>query len=261
MASFSFQMKSGGKGCALSHSRYVARQGYHAARGDLVLSGHGNLPAWTGGNPEVFWRAADEHERANGATYRELVIALPNELTGPPLLPLVSDLVHQLVGPRSYQYAVHSPRSSLQGEQNLHMHLMYSDRMSDGYERSPEQTFARFNAVYPWQGGCRKMSGGRTRMQVRDDLIAMRKLAADIQNAHLARQGYVVRVDHRSLREQGRLRAPERHLGPGRVRRMSGTERAEYTATRDSGWPKPRADSPGEAHSRPHESDGRPWGG
>ncbi|MCP1582068.1 hypothetical protein J2S80_000063 [Pseudoxanthomonas mexicana] len=92
-------------------------------------------------------------------------------------------------------------------------------------------------------------------------MIAMRKLAADIQNAHLARQGYVVRVDHRSLREQGRLRAPERHLGPGRVRRMSGTERAEYTATRDSGWPKPRADSPGEAHSRPHESDGRPWGG
>ena len=204
MASFSFQIKSGGKGDALGHSRYVARRGHHGARADLVLSGYGNLPPWAGADPEKFWRAADEHERANGATYRELVIALPNELTGPPLLALVSDLVHQLVGARPYQYAVHSPRSSLQGEQNVHMHLMYSDRMPDGIERSPEQTFARFNPFWPEQGGCRKMGGGRTRMQVRDDLIAMRKLAADIQNFHLARHGYAARVDHRSLREQGK---------------------------------------------------------
>lgn len=213
----------------------MARRGYHGAKGDLVLSGYGNLPAWAGGDPEVLWRAADEHERVNGATYRELIIALPNELAGPPLLPLVEDLVHELVGARPYQYAVHSPRSSLQGAQNLHIHLMYSDRMPDGFERSPEQTFARFNPHYPMQGGCRKASGGRTQMQVRDELIAMRKRAADIQNRHLARHEHSVQVDHRSLREQGILRAPERHLGPAVIRRMSLRDKLAYSLVRMKG--------------------------
>ena len=235
MASFSFQIKSGRKGGALGHSRYVARRGYHSARGDLVLSGYGNLPAWADADPEQFWRAADEHERINGATYRELIVALPNVLIGTPLRPLVEDHICKLIGDRSYQYAVHSPKSSLQGEQNLHMHLMYSDRMPDGFTRSPAQTFARFNPVSPWRGGCRKMSGGRTAMQLRDDLIAMRKLAADIQNAHLAKHGHSVRVDHRSLRDQGISRAPEHHLGPGRIRSMSPQEKEDYVRRRE-GW-------------------------
>lgn len=234
MASFSFQIKRGGKGQALGHSRYVARQGHHGAKNDLMLSGSGNLPAWTGGNPEVLWAAADAHERINGVTYRELVIALPNVLAGAPLSPLVEDLIGALVGVRPYQYAVHSPRSSLQGEQNLHMHLMYSDRAPDGFERSPEQTFSRFNPHFPERGGRRKISSGRTPVQVREDLIAMRKAAADIQNAHLARHGHTVRVDHRTLQEQGIRRAPERHLGPALIRRMSPLEKVEYTQMRSS---------------------------
>ncbi|MDR7068128.1 hypothetical protein J2X02_000945 [Pseudoxanthomonas japonensis] len=232
MASFNFQIRSGGKGKALEHSRYVARRGYHRAKNDLVLSGCGNLPAWAEGDPERFWRAADAYERVNGTTFRELIIALPNILAGAPLRPLVADIIRQLVVGRPYQYAVHSPPSSLQGEQNLHMHLLYSDRMPDGFERSPEQTFARFNPIYPWQGGCRKMSSGRTPMQVRDDLIALRKLVADIQNTHLARHGHAVRVDHRSLRDQGISRAPERHLGPGRIRQMSPQEKQDYVQRR-----------------------------
>lgn len=232
MASFSFQIKSGGKGDAVGHSRYVTRQGFYTIKKDLVFSGHGNLPAWTGGNPRVFWQAADVHERVNGVTYRELIIALPNELAGWPLRGLVEDLVRQLIGVRPYQFAVHSPLSSLQGEQNLHMHLMYSDRVPDGIERSPAQTFSRFNPHFPEQGGCRKASAGRTPVQVREDLMAMRKRAADVQNAHLARHGYSVRVDHRSLRDQGVPRTPERHLGPGRIRQMSPQQKVAYNGAR-----------------------------
>lgn len=76
------------------------------------------------------------------------------------------------------------------------------------------------------------MSGGRTRMQVRDDLIAMRRRAAEILNLHLARRGHCARVDHRSLRDQGAFRAPERHLGPGVIRRMSAREKGEYVQAR-----------------------------
>ncbi|MGK3295924.1 MobA/MobL family protein, partial [Escherichia coli] len=38
-------------------------------------------PEWARDNPSHFWQAADQFERANGSTYRELEIALPRELT------------------------------------------------------------------------------------------------------------------------------------------------------------------------------------
>ncbi|MGK3295870.1 hypothetical protein ACSLNR_28170, partial [Escherichia coli] len=41
----------------------------------------GNMPEWARDNPSHFWQAADQFERANGSTYRELEIALPRELT------------------------------------------------------------------------------------------------------------------------------------------------------------------------------------
>ncbi|MGK3681372.1 MobA/MobL family protein, partial [Escherichia coli] len=40
-------------------------------------------------NPSHFWQAADQFERANGSTYRELEIALPRELTPEQRLELV----------------------------------------------------------------------------------------------------------------------------------------------------------------------------
>ena len=234
MASYNFQLISGGKGDALEHSSYVAREGRYRAKGDLVFSGHGNLPSWAGGSPADFWAAADAYERANGAAYRELIIALPNELAGDSLLLLVKDLVSNLVGAKPYQYAVHSRQSSLQGSQNPHVHIMYSDRMPDGIERSADRTFSRFNPYCPERGGCRKASAGRSWARVHEDMVAMRKRVADIQNAHLARHGHDVRVDHRSLREQGVLRAPERHLGPGYIRRMSASEKEAYVRGRGS---------------------------
>ncbi len=51
-------------------------------------------------NPSHFWQAADQFERANGSTYRELEIALPRELTPEQRLELVQDFVRQEAGER-----------------------------------------------------------------------------------------------------------------------------------------------------------------
>lgn len=232
MASFHCEIKSGRKGSAAEHAAYVARDGWHGQRGDLVMSGHGNLPPWTGGDPAGLWKAADKYERVNGSAYREIVIALPSELSLDQLRLLVDHLVLKLAGQKAYQYAVHAPKSSLQGEVNLHLHLMISDRMQDDIERTAEQTFSRFNSTDPAKGGCRKDSGGRTRMQLRDELIAKRKLVAEIQNEHLATHGHQARVDHRTLNAQGIRRNAERHLGQGAVRIMTAEQRAYYVASR-----------------------------
>jgi hypothetical protein len=234
MASFHHRIKSGKRGSAAEHATYITRQGKYSNREDLVFTEHGNMPDWAKGNPSAFWKAGDKHERTNGAVYREQEIALPDDLTLDQNRELVSQLVPALVGNKPFQYAIHAPNAALGGGTNTHLHLIYSDREDDGIERSPERTFRRYNAKHPEVGGRRKDSGGKNGMQLRDELIAIRKKCADLQNAALAKYGHTVRVDHRSLKEQGIDRKPERHLGQARIQAMSKKDREQYAAARQN---------------------------
>ncbi|MCL1553743.1 MobA/MobL family protein [Xanthomonas nasturtii] len=235
MASFHYSIKSGKKGSARRHATYIERQGAHSTQGDLIHSSHGSMPDWAAGDPGLFWSMADRHERANGAAYREHEIALPNELSVPQLVDLAERLVGNLVGNRPYQYAIHAPEGKLGGIQNPHVHLMCSDRIPDGINRSPERTFSRYNAKQPSAGGCRKDSGGKTPMELKQQVTAARKLVAETQNQMLAEYGHDVRVDHRSLRDQGVQRRAERHLGQCFIEGMADAEKAQYAECRAGG--------------------------
>ena len=230
MASFHFEIKSGRNG--YDHANYIARKGFHAKREDLVAAGHGNLPSWAGDDPSNFWKAADKYERKNGAVYREATISLPVELSPEQNVALAADLVAKLAAGKPNQHAIHAPKSSIAGEENPHLHLMSSDRVDDGIERPADRSFRRPNAKDPGKGGRRKSSGGRNRLQMRDELIATRKLVADTINHHLAMNGHAVRVDHRAHRERGIRRPAERYLGPAKIRGMSPKEKAAYIAVR-----------------------------
>jgi hypothetical protein len=163
------------------------------------------------------------------------VVALPNELNLEQNCALATRLARELVGSKPFQLAIHAPEGALGGITNSHMHLMYSDRVQDGISRSPERMFSRYNPVRPEAGGCRKDSGGKSPMVLRDEVIATRKKIADIQNQALAEHGHSARVDHRSLREQGLQRRPERHLGPTRIKNMSDEEKALFATLRAGG--------------------------
>ena len=233
MASFHYRIKSGKKGCAARHGAYITRQGCFSQRGDLLWSEFGNLPNWAEHDPMCLFAASDRYERANGSAYREHEVALPNELTLEQLRVLVGRLVRELAGNKPYLYAVHRPTSALQEETNTHLHLMVVDRVPDGIVRSPEQTFSRYNAKHPEQGGCRKDSGGRTPLQVRHDMTRVREKIAATENAVLEEFGHAARVSSKSLCEQGLVRIAERHLGSATVNRMSPAQRAEYVSGRE----------------------------
>lgn len=230
MASFHFEIKSGRN--AYEHSRYVARKGFHRKREDLIAAGHGNLPAWAQDDPGQVWKAAEKFERKNGAVYRESIIALPKELSIDQTQALVTDLVGRLAPGKPHQFAIHAPTSSLEGELIPHLHLMTSDRVDDGIERPAERFFSRHNPANPERGGRKKSSGGRNRMEIRDDLIATRKIVADTINHHLDINGHETRVDHRTLKERGIRKKAEKYLGPAKIKGMSPTERAAYVAAR-----------------------------
>ncbi|MDO1890685.1 MobA/MobL family protein, partial [Escherichia coli] len=79
--------------------------------------------------------------------YRELEIALPRELTPEQRLELGPDFVRQeAVERRACSFAIHNPIASIAGGEKPHAHLMMSQRVNDGIERTPEQYFRRYNA-------------------------------------------------------------------------------------------------------------------
>lgn len=223
MASYHCSVKVGGKGKAAAHAAYISREGKYSDSPryeDLESSGYGNMPAWAVRHPTHFWQAADEYERANGATYREIEVALPRELTPEQRRDLVEDFIQRELGERhAYQWAIHTPKAALEGGEQPHAHIMYSERTNDDIERDPSQYFKRYNAKNPERGGCKKDSAG-----TEERLLATRQSWAEIQNKHLARYGHAARVDHRSLKEQGIDREPELHLGGIGVRKLAATD-------------------------------------
>jgi hypothetical protein len=205
---------------------YAERAGYE----DLEATGYGNLPSWAEHEPAAFWSAADRHERANGATYREIEIALPRELNPAQRQELVLDFIRHEIGERhAHQWAIHNPGAALAGGEQPHAHLMYSERTVDGIDRDPEQYFKRYNGKHPELGGCRKDSAG-----TEERLLETRQRWAEVQNAHLQQHGHAARVDHRSLADQGIDRAPEQHLGGRRVRQLAPEQREALLERREA---------------------------
>lgn len=225
MATYHLTANIGQKGKGAAHAAYIAREGKYSGTSryeDLEHTSSGNMPAWAAHNAAHFWQAADEYERANGSVYREIEIALPRELSPAQRVDLVEDFIKQEIGDKhAYQYAIHTPKAALEKGEQPHAHIMYSERIIDGIERDPEQYFKRYNAKTPEKGGAKKFSGGKSQEELKTELLAQRERWADLQNAHLEKNGHNERVDHRSLKDRGIDRAPEKHLGGSGVRSLN----------------------------------------
>ena len=232
MESLHFGIRSGKHGAAADHLAYVTRTGRHASRDDLAGMGFGNMPAFAENDPMLLWRASDRFERKNGSTFRSFIVSLPDRLTVLQLKDLSWNTARRLAGTKPFQFALHVPKSSLEGTLNPHVHVIICDRLPDEYSRPPEQMFKRYDSKQPETGGCRKDSGGRSPLELRTQLRAQRKAVAEEINSSLAANGHDLRVDHRTLKERGVAREPERYLGPARIRQMTDAEREEYVRQR-----------------------------
>ena len=121
----------------------------------------GNMPKWADGRPDLFWAAADKHEIERGRTSSAITIALPNNLTITQRQNLAKDLIQEFATQHQLPFtaAIHTHRSSITGEQQPHLHLMYSERsLSDGLERLPDQFFSQYRPKNPAKGGAPKLT-------------------------------------------------------------------------------------------------------
>lgn len=202
----------GKKGKASPHAQYIAREGKYAKpstqQEKLENKGHGNMPKWAEHDPNYFWKMADEHERKNGSTYREHVIALPRELSEEERHELVKDWIEKEIGDKhAYQYAIHNP-PALDGGEQPHAHIMFSERLIDGIDRDPDQYFKRHNSKNPEKGGAKKANTPKLANERKEELKALRDRWEKLCNQHLERAGRYERISMKSLKDQGIKREP-----------------------------------------------------
>ncbi|MBO9745970.1 MobA/MobL family protein [Xanthomonas phaseoli pv. dieffenbachiae] len=167
------------------------------------------MPTWAQHEPHLFWRAADQYERSNGSTYREIEAAFPRQLSAEGRLRVVAALIDRIPGKfHAYTWGIHNQIASDGGEQP-HVHLIWSERIQDGIDRSPERFFARAAAattcretgkkrpVAPAAGGCRKAGHGSPEF-----LAYIRQTWEELVNRQLTLEGSQIRVDRRSYADR-----------------------------------------------------------
>lgn len=168
--------------------------------------------AWQPDRSEL-WSAAELAEkRKDACVAREHEVGLPIELTPGESVRLAqryARLIAELHG-CAVDIGIHDL-----GGRNPHVHLLCTTR-----EAGPDGLGEK----------CDRERAGRKRSK---DLADHRRLWADVVNAALAEAGHTVRVDHRSLKDQGIDRPAQIHEGPAvtAARRRGdadGLERAEH---------------------------------
>ena len=202
----------GPKGKAGPHAMYIAREGKYAKHNDkiekLEATGSGNMPDWAKADQNFFWKMSDEHERKNGTSYREHVIALPRELSPEQRHELIKDWIAQEIGEKhAYQYAIHNPLAMDGGEQP-HAHIMFSERLIDGIDRDPNQYFKRHNPKKPELGGAKKANTPKLAAERKAELKEQRDRWEKMCNSHLELAGSDARISMKTLKEQGIDREP-----------------------------------------------------
>lgn len=196
----------GKKGKASPHALYIAREENYMKDNDdlekMEAKGHGNMPRWAEKEPNFFWKMSDEHERKNGTSYREHVIALPRELSIEQRHDLVKNWIEHEIGDKhAYQYAIHNP-PALDGKEQPHVHLMFSERLRDGIERDPKQYFMRYNTKNPERGGAKKANIPKFSADRKAELKAMRDRWEQMCNKHLEQANSAARINMKSYKDQ-----------------------------------------------------------
>ena len=200
--------------CAGAAYDYITREDKfdNPDRDPVVYTESGNMPSWAEEDPRTYWDAADLYERANGRLYVSADFALPRELSAAAQIELACEFASELTDEERLPYtvAVHAGRDENGHEHNPHAHLLFSERVNDGVDRSREDWFRRASPNRPERGGAPKSRTfhGRTWVE------RARERWAEMTNRKLEQSGLSTRVDHRSYERQGVDRQPGEHYGP-----------------------------------------------
>ena len=194
-----------------SHADYINREGAQSEKTDCVFK-DSQLPKWAKGSAQKFFSAANRYESKGNRRYKEIELSLPNELTLEQNREIVSRFIAEHLSSHYYAYAVHEKVGELSGKSHPHVHIMFSERLIDDVERISERPAYKYfrRAARPLKGEQiasfeRRREHGAPKAPKWHDkkyLYEIRVDFARIQNEVLEKNGFSIRVDHRSLKAQ-----------------------------------------------------------
>lgn len=147
-------------------------------------------------NRQTLWSRHEEKDvRKDAELFREITVALPNELD----YEASASVIRQLAKPLTdrgmcVQWDIHD--TTKEGQRNLHAHLMVTMRTLQ-----PDGTFGNKNRSW------NRYNGG---LNIAD---LLRPEAARLMNEELARIGSSERVEHESFANRGIDKIPTKHMG------------------------------------------------
>ncbi|PDT26740.1 Ti-type conjugative transfer relaxase TraA, partial [Rhizobium sp. L9] len=164
---------------------------------------------------EALWNAVDAFEsRADGQLARELIIALPEELTRAENVALVRDFVRDNLTSKGMiaDWVYHDK------DGNPHIHLMTTLRPLTEEGFGPKKVPVTGEDGKPLRVVTPDRPNGKIVYRVwagdKETLKAWKIAWAETANRHLALAGHEIRLDGRSYAEQGLDGIAQKHLGP-----------------------------------------------
>lgn len=153
----------------------------------------------------ALWNAAERSEnRKDARVAREFVVALPHELSEEGRTSLTREFAQDLANRygAAVDFAIHAPGA--QGDvRNHHAHVLMTTRQVTG-EGLKAKTYMELANKDLLPKGL-----APTQMQ----LVDIRRSWEGMANEHLAREGFDIRIDHRSHAERGLEIEPTEHMG------------------------------------------------
>ena len=220
---------------AESHLQYINREEAYSNRGACIFHAH-HLPKWAKDDPKKFFQAADKYEGLGHRRFVEIEFALPNELgTVEQYRQIIDAFISKHLSEHYYAYAIHDKPGMLSGRRHPHVHIMFSERLIDEVEQKKERAAKAF-FLYParkkkdgsepsfqekWKRGAPKARKWCNHQYVNE----LRADCARIQNEVLERNGFSIRVDHRTLEAQ---KAEAEENGDATLARLFSREPEKY---------------------------------
>lgn len=208
MATYFVKLSNGHKGQAADKCDYINRDGKYKSetlRQELVAQEDFNLPSWAP-NAKAFFEAADRYERNNGITFKQFIIMLPCELSIEENIKISQDIKDKIIGNhKAGTWAIHNKQAVTANVQNIHLHLMNSERIQDTAlkEKPRELYFRRYNPSEPEKGGYQKDRKNDCRRKTKNpEIDKIRALIADAINAGYERNNLPIRVSGTTLEAQ-----------------------------------------------------------
>jgi len=198
---------------AASHAEYINRQNDFSKENFIKRHGRcvykaNKLPKWANGSASNFFEASDLYGCANGLSYREFELALQEELTLEQNIEIVNTILnnYEYFQDKYYTVAVHDKQAALDdGKQQIHCHIMVSDKIIDEIEKSnerpPEQFFKTYCRVNTDKGGA-KVDRYFSKDSFGKNLTHFRKYYCDVTNAIFRKYGIDKTIDYKSLKMQ-----------------------------------------------------------